>query len=222
MEPSPLHNTRRWVRHEADLPVLVAAVGTRTRTPVPGRGTDISEGGMALYVGLESRPYDLVEIEFHSSLNARLTGVIRNRSGYCYGLEFLSPLLMEREPQPSRSWPQPDSDAPTDVLGPAALKMFEKLRKEKGDANAYAILGRVLALDTRPADARKAMIRALSSLIRTRNENLRARRAAIESLRRELELFRRIKPLLAEAQEAGEIDPGLPEIICALPDLFNQ
>jgi len=221
MEPSPL-NTRRWTRHEADLPVHVAAVGTKTRTLVPGRGTEISEGGMALYVGIESRTHDLIEIEFHSLLNARVTGVIRSRSGYCYGLEFLNPLAIEKESPTVCRLTGADSEDPSGLLTPGALKMFEQMRGQQGDAAAYAVLARVLALDRRPAEARQAIVRALTSFVRRRNENLRIRRAAIDHLRRELNLFRRLTPLLADANESGEIDPGLPELISSLPDLFRR
>jgi PilZ domain-containing protein len=221
MDPSPV-NTRRWPRHEADLPVQVAAVGTRTCTAVPGRGTEISEGGMALYVGIESRPHDLIEVEFYSSLHARITGVIRSRSGYCYGLEFLSPLVLETQPANPTPALKPDLEEPSEHLTPGAMKVFEKIRAAQGDAAAYAILARVLDLDHRPTQARRAIVQALTSFVRRRNENLRIRRVAIEHLRRELSILRRLTPLLADAQEDGVIDPGLPELIAALPKLFRR
>jgi hypothetical protein len=217
----PSSNTRRWARHEADLPVRVAAVGTRIRTPVPGRGTEISEGGMALYVGIESRPHDLIDIEFHSSLNARVTGVIRSRSGYCYGLEFLNPLVMDKGSEGLPAWPKPDSEEPSAILTPAAMKIFEAIRSARGDAAAYILLARVLDLDSRPADSRKAITKALASFVRIRNEGLRGRRASVECLRKELALVRRVSSLLAIATEEGDIDPQLPELICALPDLLK-
>lgn len=215
-------NIRRWARHEADLPVRVAAVGTRTRMPIPGRGTEISEGGMALYVGIESRPHDLIEIEFYSSLNARVTGVIRNRSGYCYGLEFLNPLAIEKASQTLPAWPQPECDEPSQILDPEALKMFEIIRSTRGDPAAYALLARVLELDSRPAESRKAIVRAVSSFVRVRQESLRTRRATLENLRKELGFFRQLSSMLATAKEHGRIDPRLPEIICTLPDRLNR
>jgi hypothetical protein len=214
-------NTRRWARHEADLPVHVAAVCTLARTAIPGRGTEISEGGMALYVGIESRPRDLIEIEFHSPLNARVTGVIRNRSGYCYGLEFLNPLVMEKGSEPLPAWPKPDTEDASDVLTPAAMKMFEAIRSTHGDAAAYALLARVLELDSRPAESRKAIIRALASFVRTRNESFRQRRSNMERLRKDLALVRQVSSMLLSAQQEGRIDPRLPEIICGLPHLLQ-
>ena len=44
--PSPA-NARRWQRHEIDLPVHVVLRNGVSRMLVPGRGTEISEGGMA-------------------------------------------------------------------------------------------------------------------------------------------------------------------------------
>jgi hypothetical protein len=215
-------NTRRWARHEADLPVRVAAVGTLTRTPVPGRGTEISAGGMAVYVGIESRPHDLIEIEFHSSLNACITGGIRNRSGYCYGLEFLSPLVLDKCSEDLPPWPKPDADEPSDVLTPEAMKIFEAIKCTHGDAAAYALLARVLEMDSRPAESRKAIIKALASFVRLRNESLRGRRATIQRLRKELDIFRVVSSMLAEAQEKGRIDPRLTELICAMPHLLRR
>jgi len=56
-------NTRRWPRHQVDLPVSIVLNGT-PRMVVPGRATEISEGGMALYAGMiHPKPGDLMEID---------------------------------------------------------------------------------------------------------------------------------------------------------------
>src|SRR5207245_5269222 len=73
----------------------IADGGSRTR--VAGRGTEISEGGMAVFAGVDLKPYDLMELEFEAPSRARVIAVIRNRSGYCFGLEFLTPLSPEQE-----------------------------------------------------------------------------------------------------------------------------
>jgi len=59
---------------------------------VPGRGTELSQGGMALYAGLPLKPGDLIEIEFQIPSRRQVSGIIRDRNGYCFGLEFLIPL----------------------------------------------------------------------------------------------------------------------------------
>ena len=85
-------NTRRSRRHQVDLPVRVIVRSGVFSMVVPGRGTEISERGMALYAGIQKQPGELVDVEFHTSGNQRTTGRIRSRNGYCYGLEFVSPL----------------------------------------------------------------------------------------------------------------------------------
>ena len=59
---------------------------------VPGRGTELSEGGMALYAGVNLKPGDLMQVEFLTPYHSQVTGMIRNRSGYYFGLEFLTPI----------------------------------------------------------------------------------------------------------------------------------
>jgi PilZ domain len=88
---SPI-NTRRSRRHQVDLPVRVIVRSGVFSMVVPGRGTEISERGMALYAGIQKEPGDLVDVEFHTSGNQRTTGRIRSRNGYCYGVEFVTPL----------------------------------------------------------------------------------------------------------------------------------
>ncbi|HET7440288.1 MAG TPA: PilZ domain-containing protein [Terriglobales bacterium] len=87
---SPI-NTRRSRRHQVDLPVRVIVRSGVFSMVVPGRGTEISERGMALYAGIQKEPGELIDVEFHTG-NRRATGRIRSRSGYCYGLEFVTPL----------------------------------------------------------------------------------------------------------------------------------
>jgi hypothetical protein len=89
MHPYP--NERRWQRYPVDLPVRITGNGP-FRLVVPGRGTELSEGGMALCVGSNLQLGDLIEIEFGTPSPARVTGIIRNRACYSFGLEFLIPL----------------------------------------------------------------------------------------------------------------------------------
>src|SRR6266849_3026461 len=86
-------NTRRWQRHLVDLPVRILPSNGISQTPLPGRGSEISEGGMALYVGIHLEPGDLMEVEFDTPHRVRVAGIVRSKVGYCFGLEFLTPLL---------------------------------------------------------------------------------------------------------------------------------
>jgi len=85
-------NTRRWPRVPVDMPVRVLTSKGFSTTVVEGRGTELSEGGMVLYAGILLNPGDLLEIEFETPTLSRLTAIVRSRSGFCFGLEFITPL----------------------------------------------------------------------------------------------------------------------------------
>jgi len=84
-------NTRRCPRHQVNLPVRVAPGNDQSQIAAPGLAIEISQSGMALYGGIELQPGDLMEVEFPTSSHLRVAGVVRNRTGYCFGLEFLTP-----------------------------------------------------------------------------------------------------------------------------------
>jgi hypothetical protein len=90
--PPPFPSTRRWQRHPVDLPVRVAVANGVSAVAVSGRGTELSEGGMGLYAGIFVEPGDLLEVEFGIPCRFRMVAVVRQRSGYCFGLEFIAPL----------------------------------------------------------------------------------------------------------------------------------
>ncbi|MGA2744987.1 MAG: PilZ domain-containing protein [Candidatus Sulfotelmatobacter sp.] len=85
-------STRRWPRLPVDMPVRVVTSKGFSTTVVEGRGTEMSEGGMMLYAGILLNPGDLLEIEFDTPSPSRLPAIVRFRSGFCFGLEFISPL----------------------------------------------------------------------------------------------------------------------------------
>ena len=90
MPPTP--RTRRWQRHPVDLPVRVLVANTFSTTIIPGRSTELSEGGMALYAGVQLNPGDLMEVEFEIPCRSRMIAVVRQRSGFSFGVEFAAPL----------------------------------------------------------------------------------------------------------------------------------
>jgi hypothetical protein len=105
-------NTRRWPRFHVHLPVLIAADPGQSRVLVPGMVSEISRRGMELYGGVQRRPGELMEVEFRTSARFRVAGVVRNRSGYCFGLEFLS---MATASQPAIPALQPREALPPDT-----------------------------------------------------------------------------------------------------------
>jgi len=85
---------RRWQRFHFDVPIrLVFENGNHTRI-AEGRGTELNEGGLGLYAGIELEIGDKVEVELtvpFYCLSLRLRGVVRNRpgNGYYYGIQFV-------------------------------------------------------------------------------------------------------------------------------------
>ena len=90
MAASP--STRRWDRLPVDLPVRVLTSKGFSTTVVEGRGTELSQGGMVLYAGILLSPGDLLEVEFDTPIHSRATAIVRSRTGFCFGLEFITPL----------------------------------------------------------------------------------------------------------------------------------
>jgi hypothetical protein len=82
-------NTRRWPRHQVKLPVRIITPSDTSEIIVPGLTTEISQGGMALYGGVPLQPGDLMEVEFQTSNRLRVAASVRDRNGYCFGLEFV-------------------------------------------------------------------------------------------------------------------------------------
>jgi hypothetical protein len=83
-------NTRRWQRYHVDLPVRVVFRSRILHLDVQGLGTELSRGGMAFYAGLPLQEGDPVEVQFQTPSNLRVAGIVRNRTGYYFGLEFLA------------------------------------------------------------------------------------------------------------------------------------
>lgn len=213
-------NTRRWPRHEVDLPVGVVLQCGPSRTLVPGRGTEISEGGMSVYAAVDLKPYDLMEIEFQQPSRTQITGIVRNRIAYCFGLEFLTPLSCWADPSkrpqlPARPLPVPDPP----LLTPAAARIFKNLRAAKGNAFAYSLLARVLQAAGWPGEAHQAAARAVSFFVQSEGAYLRQKELETARLRRELQTLRRLEPLLAEGQQEN-IGPELVDLIRVLPKLL--
>jgi len=86
------NKVRRWERLPVDIPVRVVTSKGFATTVVEGRGTEMSEGGMTLYAGILLNPGDLLEIEFDTPTPSRMPAIVRSRTGFCFGLEFITPL----------------------------------------------------------------------------------------------------------------------------------
>ena len=97
---SPVYEQeRRWPRHKIDIPVW-AFIGKPDRTLLlDGRGMEMSEGGMCLFMGAELGLGEEIEVEFtppYSGEPIRVRSEVRNRTGYRYGVEFVPEGKKER------------------------------------------------------------------------------------------------------------------------------
>ena len=97
--------TRRWQRYPVDLPVRILPCSRLPATAVTGRGTELSQGGMALYTGANMEPDDLMEVEFLSPHPFKVMATVRNRSGHHFGLEFLARLSRQARGLPKNRAP---------------------------------------------------------------------------------------------------------------------
>jgi hypothetical protein len=92
LQNTPNVNLRRWPRYKLDVPIrLIAPKGDKVSI-VQGRAQGLNEGGMAVFGGMELAVDEEVAIEFtppYTGQPIRVRAVVRNRSGYNYGLEFL-------------------------------------------------------------------------------------------------------------------------------------
>ncbi len=84
---------RRTPRYRLDLRAKVIYRRNGLNQSAMARGQDVSEGGMAMFVPLDFRKDDALEVEFtlpHSRLPLRVHAIVRNTDGHRYGLEFLN------------------------------------------------------------------------------------------------------------------------------------
>ena len=91
---------RRWQRLKIDVPLRVIAMRSDKTQIVSGRGNEVSEGGLAVSAGIELRIGDEMWVEFtppYSGEPIRVRAMVRNRTGYKYGVEFLSDTPDENE-----------------------------------------------------------------------------------------------------------------------------
>jgi hypothetical protein len=101
IEPSPEPlSKRRWERYKVNVPIRVIVSRAMKVSIFDGRGTSLSEGGMALFAGAELNPGDRVAVEFTPPFptpSIRVDARICNRAGYHHGVEFLAADRRQRE-----------------------------------------------------------------------------------------------------------------------------
>jgi hypothetical protein len=92
--PHPRYATaRRWPRYKVDVPLRVITQGLSKVSIIQGRGSELNNGGMAVFAGTELAIGAQVLVEFtppYSGDPIRVRCFVRNRSGYRYGVEFIT------------------------------------------------------------------------------------------------------------------------------------
>ena len=83
---------RRWPRFEADVPVRIIVKDDYKVVILDGCGNSLNEGGMAMFAGAELKLGTQVAVEFTPACSGpiRVEARVCNRSGYVYGVEFLT------------------------------------------------------------------------------------------------------------------------------------
>jgi hypothetical protein len=90
---------RRWRRRQFTAPVRITIEKSRANV-INARGSQINDGGLAVHADTQLTIGDEAEIRFlppHFYPFVRLRGVIRNRDGDLYGVEFLATSAVEKE-----------------------------------------------------------------------------------------------------------------------------
>lgn len=93
---------------------------------------------MTLYAGLPLQPGDFMDLEFQTPGRTRVGAVIRSRTGYCFGVEFLTPLGSER-PKPASAVPPSPASHGGDLrtVLQRKEKEIERLRSEIATLRTY-------------------------------------------------------------------------------------
>ncbi len=130
-----VQRTRRWQRHQVDLPVRIIALNGILTTPVLARGNEISRAGMALHAPLALNPGDLIQLQFPTSTPSSVKAVVRNRTGECLGLEFLNQLPPDNEARDRSRF------LPSSVLG-GSPELLKSVRDSCNPQTLYAGLCR--------------------------------------------------------------------------------
>lgn len=91
---------RRWERHDITIPVTVSTMVSGKRSSFSGQACDMSIGGLRLFLTREIEAGTSVQLEFplpYHSVDLTIRGVVRNRTGFTHGVEFVNPTSEQQE-----------------------------------------------------------------------------------------------------------------------------
>ena len=84
---------RRSARYHIDVRVRVKVFSNGVPRIVHGRGSDLSQHGMCLFLPIELGIHTEIEIEVtlpHCSQQLKVEAAIRNRRSFAYGIDFIN------------------------------------------------------------------------------------------------------------------------------------
>ncbi|MGH9642643.1 MAG: PilZ domain-containing protein [Terriglobales bacterium] len=93
-------SSRRWARHAITLGVNVSLQVDGQRTKFHSQATDISRGGLSLFMTREIELGVSLQLDFllpYSSAPLTVRGVVRTRHGFNHGVEFVCPTAEQQE-----------------------------------------------------------------------------------------------------------------------------
>jgi hypothetical protein len=96
----PKRNQRRWERYDVRIEVNVEVVENGKRATLVGQASDVSKGGLRLFVTRAFEPGSSITMEFvlpYYSNELVIRGVIRNREGFTHGVEFINPTIEQQQ-----------------------------------------------------------------------------------------------------------------------------
>jgi hypothetical protein len=99
MESTQPHR-RRWERYQVKIRTKITLNAKGETLCFHGEASDVSQGGLRLFMPRDLESGIIVLLEFSLPYNSRamaIRGLIRNRSGFSYGIEFLHPTVYQQE-----------------------------------------------------------------------------------------------------------------------------
>lgn len=93
-------SARRWDRHAVAIPIAISLFIDGQPCKVRAQASDVSKGGLSMFTTREIAIGVSLQVDFilpYSSTPLALRGVVRTRSGFNYGIEFLSPTPEQQE-----------------------------------------------------------------------------------------------------------------------------
>jgi len=91
---------RRWERHDVTLTVSVSALLNGEPVSFSGQASDLSRGGLRLFLTRTVELGTCLQLEFklpYYSMPLAVKGVVRNRSGFSHGIEFICATPYQQE-----------------------------------------------------------------------------------------------------------------------------